>query len=1034
VAVKLIKPGMDSRAVLARFEAERQALALMDHPNIAKVLDAGATPVGRPYFVMELVKGVPITRYCDDHRLGVRDRLVLFADVCRAVQHAHQKGVIHRDLKPNNVLVAPYDGKPVVKVIDFGVAKAAGQPLTERTLVTGLGAVVGTPEYMSPEQAELNNLDIDTRSDIYALGVLLYELLTGTTPLTSRRVKEAALLEVLRVIREEEPPRPSVRLSTTEELPSIAAVRSVEPAGLSRLLRGELDWIVMKALEKDRNRRYETANGLARDIQRHLADEVVEARPPSTGYRLRKFVRRNKGRVLATALVLLALVAGTIGTTWGYLSADRARKAEARRAESERLAKLDAQQQKAAAEAAEKAARGEAEKVKTINAFLTQDLLSQAEPANNAVEDKVTLLEVLDRAAAKVGERFAEQPELERELRDTIGATYHGLASWEKAEAQYRAMLESARRQGEESVETYRAMSGLAHILNSRGQVGGEALAMAETAAKGLESRLGPDHERTLSSMNILGRSYQDAGKLDLALRLYEETLRRSQAKLGPDNPRTLAAINNMASGYRAAGKLDQALPLFDEALRLSKVRLGSDHPHTLVSMGNLARGYQAAGKLDQALPLFDEALRLSKVRLGREHPDTLYAMGNLASGYRDAGKLDQALPLLDEALRLKKAKLGPDHPNTLYAMSYLAAGYRDAGKLDQALPLLEEALRLSKAKLGSDHPHTLIAMGNLAQGYRDAEKLEQALPLFEESLRLEKARLGPDHPTTLKTMGNLARGYRDAGKFDRALPLFEDALRLSKARLGPDHPDTLIAMDQLAQCYWSRRQLDKSVPLYEEAVKRQSAAGGRQNPQTLRIAANLGVNYKDAGRLAEALPLLEESYRAGKKNPELRWVGTQLLDAYAQAKSTTEVRALVKELLDDARRTLPPESPALAGMLAQLGAVLLDNRSFADTEPLLRECLSIRERKQPDDWTTFNTQSLLGGALLGQNQVAAAEPLLLAGYEGMKKREKTMQPANRSRLANASGRLVDLYTATKRPDELKRWQAERALYKEAGN
>jgi eukaryotic-like serine/threonine-protein kinase len=310
VALKVLKPGMDSRQVVARFEAERQALALMDHPNIARVFDGGATSSGRPYFVMELVKGVPITKFCDDHRLSPTDRLGLFVQVCHAVQHAHQKGVIHRDLKPSNVLVAAFDGRPVPKVIDFGVAKAVGQPLTEKTLVTGFGAVIGTPEYMSPEQAELNNADIDTRSDVYALGILLYELLTGTTPLTRRRVKDAGLLEVLRLVREEEPPKPSTRLSTTDELPSIAANRGLEPRRLSGLVRGELDWIVMKCLEKDRARRYETANGLAMDVQRHLADERVEACPPSAGYRFRKFVRRNK-RVLAVASV--GLVAGLLG-------------------------------------------------------------------------------------------------------------------------------------------------------------------------------------------------------------------------------------------------------------------------------------------------------------------------------------------------------------------------------------------------------------------------------------------------------------------------------------------------------------------------------------------------------------------------------------------------------------------------------------------------------------------------------------------------------------------------------------------------
>ena len=310
VALKLIKAGMDSRSVLARFEAERQALAVMDHPNIAKVLDGGMTETGRPFFVMEYVKGVPITEYCDSTCLSVTERLELFIQVCSAVQHAHQKGIIHRDLKPSNILVAPYDDKPVPKVIDFGLAKAMHQALTDRTLHTAHETVLGTPLYMSPEQAQLNTIDVDTRADIYSLGVLLYELLTGSTPLEKQRIKEAAWDEVRRIIREEEPPRPSMRLSSADKLPSLAACRHTEPAGLTKQIRGDLDWIVMKALEKQRSRRYDTANGLVRDIQRFLADETVEARPPSMGYRLSKLVKRNKGSVIAMAAVAMAIVGG----------------------------------------------------------------------------------------------------------------------------------------------------------------------------------------------------------------------------------------------------------------------------------------------------------------------------------------------------------------------------------------------------------------------------------------------------------------------------------------------------------------------------------------------------------------------------------------------------------------------------------------------------------------------------------------------------------------------------------------------------
>ena len=407
VALKIIKPGLDTRQVIARFEAERQALAMMDHPNIAKVLDAGATEAGRPYFVMELVKGVPITEYCDTNQLTPRERLGLFASVCRAVQHAHQKGVIHRDLKPSNVLVTLHDGTPVAKVIDFGVAKAVGQQLTEKTMFTAFGQVIGTIEYMSPEHAKLNQLDIDTRSDIYSLGVLLYELLTGTTPLDRKRLHSAAFDEMLRIIREEEPPRPSTRLSDLSRphapreepgassppthglratapttLASIAAKRHLEPSNLPKLLRGELDWIVMKCLEKDRTRRYETATSLAQDIQRYLNDEPVEACPPSSAYRFSKFLRRNKVPVMAASLALLTLMAGITGTTWGLLHADQNR----RKAESALAAETEARQ-------AERQARDQA-------------MAALRSMTDEIVQDQLTRLAEQDRAALSFGFAF----------------------------------------------------------------------------------------------------------------------------------------------------------------------------------------------------------------------------------------------------------------------------------------------------------------------------------------------------------------------------------------------------------------------------------------------------------------------------------------------------------------------------------------------------------------------------------------------------------------------------------------------------
>src|SRR5262249_55754463 len=472
VALKIIRPGMDTRQVVARFEAERQALAMMDHPNIARVLDGGATETGRPYFVMELVRGVPITHHCDPDELSIPERLELFVLVCRAVQHAHQKGVIHRDLKPSNILVTVIDGAAVPKVIDFGVAKATGGQLTERTIYTAFHQFVGTPLYMSPEQADLSGMDVDTRSDIYALGVLLYELLTGTTPFDQETFRKAAFEELRRIIREQEPPKPSTRLSSLGATrAAVSANRRADVRQLDRAVRGELDWIVMKALEKDRRRRYETANDFAADVMRYLADQPVQAGPPSAGYRLRKFVRRNKGPVGAGLALAVLLVVGTVGTSIGLV---RALRAERRARTAEGLAKdrlLEVTKEKERATAAEAKAKDEAAAAEAVVKFLQDDLLAQADPGENARYKKVTVEEVLGRAAARIAGKFSQHPAVEARIRHTIGKTYRALTHYAAARPHLERAWELYRTHlGAEDVRSLYSLSDLASLYMDQGR------------------------------------------------------------------------------------------------------------------------------------------------------------------------------------------------------------------------------------------------------------------------------------------------------------------------------------------------------------------------------------------------------------------------------------------------------------------------------------------------------------------------------------------------------------------------------------
>ncbi len=711
VALKIIKLGMDTRQVVARFETERQALAVMDHPNIAKVLDAGATETGRPYFVMELARGVPITDYCDRHKLPTRDRLRLFVAVCQAVQHAHQKGIIHRDLKPSNILVVIQEDRPVPKIIDFGIAKATDHRLAQRTMFTEQGQLIGTPEYMSPEQAEMSGLDVDTRTDIYSLGVILYELLVGALPFDSQKLRSAGFGEIQRIIRETDPPKASTRLCTAKDTRAeVAARRGTDPRSLLRLLRGDLDWITMKAMAKDRTQRYSTASELAADIERHLRHEPVSAGPPSVVYKIRKYIRRHKLGVAAATVVVMAVLIGTAGTSIGLLRAVRA----------------------------ERKAVEEAATAKRVSDFLV-DLFNVSDPSE-ARGNTITAREILDKGATQIDRELEDQPAIRARLMETIGTVYRSLGLYEQAGSILEKALRLKRaKYGDNDISVADTLHSLGVVYDDQGKYE-EAASLFRQSLDIRSAKLGPDDPEVARSLNSLAIVRWNQGKYDEAEPLLERSLAIKEKALGPDDPSLANTLINLGVLKDSQQKYDEAETLFKRALAISEKKLGADHPDLGTILNNLGSLYEKQGRRAEAEPLYARSLKIWEKALGPDHSDVAIAVHNLANLYRNLGRYAEAEPLYLRSLAIFEKNLGPEHPYVGISLRERANLYRDEGRYMDAEPLYLRSLEIFEKSPDENRLNLAETLENYLLFLQKANRPEE-VPKLESRLKAIRGR-----------------------------------------------------------------------------------------------------------------------------------------------------------------------------------------------------------------------------------------------------------------------------------------------------
>ena len=794
VAIKLIRAGVSDNVLLERFESERQALARMNHPAIAKVFDAGTTPDGTPYFVMEYVPGIPITLYCDQKRFSISQRLELFIKVCEGVQHAHQKAIIHRDLKPANILVTELEGKSSPRIIDFGIAKAVASSDPLATMFTRDGHFIGTPAYMSPEQADPEVRDVDTRSDVYSLAVILYELLTGTLPFDPTQWRSAVMHQALKRLREEDPPPPSLQYlnkSTTERdaATQTARLRSTEPQDLLGQLRGDLDLITLKALERDRARRYGSPNELASDLHNFLNHQPVTARPASAAYRFRKYVRRHRPGVSVAAAGLLLLVAFSV------LQAVQIRLITAERDRTAR----------------------ERDRANRIADFMTK--MFRVSDPGEARGNSVTAREVLDKASKDIDTGLAQDPEMQARMMDIMGTVYDNLGLYPRAEALAYGSLDILRKtSGPDAPEALGLENNLANILYDEGKYK-DAEQLYRHAYESFRTKLGPENLKTIQALDGLANCYYSQGRYIEAEKLYRDALETTRRSYGADHDETLRQMGNLVNNLNAQGQYAEAEALCRQVLDARRRTLGPDHPLTLRSMNDLGTTLFYEQKYADAEALFRQLFELRRHVLGPDHPETLTTIYNIGSAVQKQGRLPESEKLYREAFEAETKVLGPENPYTLATMGDLADTLADQGKFPAAIQLTRDALDTLRKKMGPDHPLTMRTLTNLGWTLRQAGQLRAAEAATREAFEAQRRVLGPEHPNTLAAMDNLASILSAERRYAEAESLVRGALEIRKRVLGPDHPDTAATTYNLACLAALQDHNDEAFTLLNQAI-----------------------------------------------------------------------------------------------------------------------------------------------------------------------------------------------------------------------